>query len=93
MLNHKMMVAVAILGASVASLGCVSKGLLRQTTEKLDARVDSTESAVEANERRIEDMARETDGKIAAVESSANRALDDLRHGRFEGAAVLVNHG
>jgi outer membrane protein OmpA-like peptidoglycan-associated protein len=73
------MVALVILGASLASLGCVSKGLLRDTKEQIDARLDSTESGVEANERRIQDMARETDGKIAAVESSAKSAMDSSR--------------
>ena len=64
--------AVAVLGAS----GCVTKSAYRESATKTDARMNSTQSAVEANERRIADPAGETDSKLETIEGEVQRAME-----------------
>jgi outer membrane protein OmpA-like peptidoglycan-associated protein len=66
---------IALVGV-LGSTGCVSKKLFRKNVEETDQRVAGVESGVEANERRIEDLATETDGKIAEVRGTAERAVE-----------------
>ena len=63
---------VAVLGAS----GCITKSAYRENATKTDARMNSTESAVEANERRIADLAGETDSKLETIEGEVQRAME-----------------
>ena len=69
------MVALLVL-VLVASTGCVAKKLFRSNAEKTDSRIASSESAVEANERRIADLRTETDSKIADLEGATERAVE-----------------
>ena len=68
-----------ILGLFVAvlvlSTGCVSKKTFRQNVDEQASRMDSAESAIESNERRIGDLKTETDGKIAALEGRTDEAV------------------
>ena len=65
-----------VAGILLVAPGCVTKKLFRKNVEETDTRMGSTESAVEANERRIGDLKSETDGKIAEVDSKAERAVE-----------------
>lgn len=58
----------------VVSTGCVSKKVFRENVEESSARMDSAESGLEANERRIGDLKGDTDSKIAALEGRTNEA-------------------
>lgn len=62
--------------AIMASTGCVTKKLFRKNVEDTNTRVTGVESAVEANERRLGDLGRETDSKIASVKTDAQRAQE-----------------
>ena len=62
--------------ALVVSTGCVTKKLFRKNVEDTDARVASSESAIEANERRIGDLKGETDSKIEALQGQTERAVE-----------------
>jgi outer membrane protein OmpA-like peptidoglycan-associated protein len=75
-MRKRQVVMVALLAAVlvVAAPGCVSKKMFRSNVEDTDTRVGSMESAVEANERRISDLKSETDSRIAAVDSKADKA-------------------
>jgi peptidoglycan-associated lipoprotein len=57
------------------STGCVSKKVFRANVDDTVTRVDSVESGVEANERRIGDLKGETDSKIAALEGRTDEAV------------------
>jgi len=60
----------------VASSGCVTKKLFRKNVEETDARVAAAETGIEANERRIQDLRDETDSKLAAVDTKAEKAVE-----------------
>lgn len=57
------------------SSGCVSKKVFRANVDDTATRVDSAESGIEANERRIGDLKDETDSKIAALEGRTDEAV------------------
>jgi outer membrane protein OmpA-like peptidoglycan-associated protein len=57
------------------STGCVSKKVFRANVDETASRVDSAESGIEANERRIGDLKTDTDSKIAALEGRADEAV------------------
>ena len=61
--------------ALVAGTGCVSKKKFRSNAEAVDGRVAAVESGLEANERRINDLADETDSKISTLEKQTNEAM------------------
>jgi len=69
-------IAVVALLATLGSTGCVSKKMFRKNVEETDQRVAGVESGVEANERRIEDLATETDSRIAEVRGTAEKAVE-----------------
>jgi len=58
------------------STGCVSKKVFRANVDETAARVDSAESGIEANERRIGDLKTNTDSKIAALEGRTDEAVE-----------------
>jgi len=77
MLERKTVILVAIvLVALVAAPGCVTKKLFRKNVETTDARVTDVETAVEENERRIEDLGASTDSKISALEGKTQQAVE-----------------
>jgi outer membrane protein OmpA-like peptidoglycan-associated protein len=67
---------VFILVVLVASTGCVTKKVFRKNVEDTESRITGVESAVEANERRIEDLGQETDDRIAAIKGTAEQAVE-----------------
>lgn len=69
-------VAVVAMLTTLGASGCVTKKLFRKNVEETDTRIQGVESGVEENERRIQDMRQETDGKIAAVRDTADRAVE-----------------
>ncbi len=69
-------VAIGLALALFASTGCVSKKLFRKNVEETDQRVSEVETGVEENERRIRDLKEETDSRLAAVDSKADRAAE-----------------
>jgi outer membrane protein OmpA-like peptidoglycan-associated protein len=60
----------------VASVGCVTKKVYRKDMEQNDQRLKGVESGVEDSQRRIGDLRTETDGKIAAVDGKAQKAVE-----------------
>jgi outer membrane protein OmpA-like peptidoglycan-associated protein len=63
------------LAVVVLSTGCVSKKAFRSNVDESASRMDSAESAIESNERRIGSMKDETDSKIAALEGRTDEAV------------------
>lgn len=61
--------------ALVAGTGCVSKKKFRNNAEAVDGRVAAVESGIEANERRINNLADETDSKIGALQKQTDEAM------------------
>ena len=69
------MIAVVVLVTVLFTVGCVSNSVYRKDLESTNQRVSGVESGVEENERRIADMAKETDAKVAAVDAKADKAV------------------
>lgn len=68
---------VALVAAAlILSTGCVTKKVFRKNVEETDQRVSGVESAVETNERRISELATETDDKIESVRGTAEQARE-----------------
>lgn len=59
----------------LAGTGCVTKKRFAENVQATDSRVSSVEAGVEANERRLVDLRKETDDKIGAVDGHARRAM------------------
>lgn len=70
------LVAIGVMLALFASTGCVSKKLFRKNVEETDQRVSEVETGLEENERRVRDLKEETDSRLAAVDSKADRATE-----------------
>jgi outer membrane protein OmpA-like peptidoglycan-associated protein len=69
------LVGIAVLSL-VASTGCVTKKVFKKNVEETDARIQGVESGVEQGERRISDLATETDQKIGSVRGTAEKAVE-----------------
>lgn len=68
--------AVAAVLALTMTTGCVGKKLYREDMEATNQKISAVESGVEDNERRIDELASETDSKVAAAASQAERAVE-----------------
>jgi len=68
--------AVATALAVVGSTGCITKKVFRKNVEETNTRIQGVESGVEENERRIGDLGKETDQKIASVRQTAEKAVE-----------------
>jgi peptidoglycan-associated lipoprotein len=78
--NRAAAVVVAILAIAVmVGSGCVSKKQYQTNVDDSDRRMGAVEDAVESNERRISDLGKETDQKIASVDGKANQAMDSSK--------------
>lgn len=99
MQNRKFaMLLSLIVIALVVSTGCVSKKVFRANVDETAARVDSAESGIEANERRIGSLKTETDSKIAALEGRTDQAVEigksaDARATKAQEAAERAARG
>ena len=71
--RHSLVLGVAAL-AVLAGTGCVTKRQFRDNVSATDTRISGVEDSVEANERRVDDLRKETDGKIVEVRDQADRA-------------------
>jgi len=69
------MIAVVALVTILFTVGCVSNSVYRKDLESTNQKITGVESGVEDNERRIADMAKDTDAKVAAVEAKAEKAV------------------
>ena len=61
--------------AVLAAPGCVSKKAHESSMEDLDGRVVAVESAVEANQKRINDLDKETDQQVAALKADNQKSM------------------
>lgn len=66
--SHVTVLAACLVLVLVAGNGCVGKKRYTNDIEQQDARMSSIESAVEANEKRVADLGKETDRKLSEVE-------------------------
>lgn len=68
-------VAVTLLAVAL-STACVTKKTYQKTQTETGARVDNVQSGVEANERRIGDLSKDTDARIASVKGDVQKASE-----------------
>ncbi len=69
------MIALAAL-ALVGAPACVTKKVFRQHADETDTRIKGVEGGVEQNERRVTNLATETDVKISQVRGTAEKAME-----------------
>ena len=65
-------IALLLAGTTLAD----DSKMFRKNVDETDQRITGVESGVESNERRIDDLASETDSKIASVRQTADRAVE-----------------
>lgn len=90
---RKSLVMVGALALAVTvSTGCVSKKVFRKNVAETDTRMQSVETGVETNERRITDLGKDTDSKIASVRGTAEKAVEigNTAMGKAEDAQKLA---
>ena len=74
--NRVRAVVTAILTLALAvGTGCVSKSMYRDSVDDTDKRVGAVEDAIEANARKIDDLGKETDQKLAALDGKTAQAM------------------
>ena len=61
--------------AVLAAPGCVSKKAHESSMEDLDGRVVAVESAVEANQKRIDDLSKSTDQKVNSLKADNQKSM------------------
>jgi len=66
--------AAGLVLVAFGATGCVSKGKYKTDVQQTDARLASMEDAIESNEKRIDDLGKSTDQKLAAVGQKADQA-------------------
>jgi peptidoglycan-associated lipoprotein len=60
--------------AVLTGTGCVTKRQFRDNVSATDTRISGVEDSVEANERRVDDLRKDTDARIGEVRGQADRA-------------------
>jgi len=74
MKNGKIVLAVPVALALVFSSGCVTKKVFKKTVSEQDQKIDTVQSGVEANERRIKDVDDKAKMEIGRLDSKADAA-------------------
>lgn len=69
-------IAGLALVAVAASTGCVTKKVYRKQVEETSSRIDGVQGAVEANERRVGDLSKDTDSRIAGLRGDVQKAVE-----------------
>lgn len=73
-------VRALLLGFTISGLlaapACITKKVFRKNVEETDTRIKGVEGGVEQNERRISDVSKDTDQRIASVKGTAERAVE-----------------
>ncbi len=73
--NLTMYAGVALFSL-LASTGCVTKKVYRKNVEETGARIEGVQSGVEANERRIGDLSKDTDSRVAGLRTDVQKAQE-----------------
>ena len=66
--------AAGIACAVIVAPGCVTKKVFRQTVQEQDQKIDTVQSGVEANERRIQEVDEQTRQEINGLKSKTDTA-------------------
>src|SRR5437867_6864375 len=84
--------AVPVALALVLSSGCVTKKVFRKTVQEQDQKIDTVQSGVEANERRIKDVDDKTHMEVARLDQKADaaKARGDEAYQKAESAEKLA---
>jgi len=65
-----------VLVAVLASTGCVTKKVFRKHADETDARIEGVQTGVESNERRIGDLGKDTDTRLAGLRTDVQKAQE-----------------
>jgi len=74
MKNWKAVFVVPVALGLVISTGCVTKKVFRNTVQEQDQKIDTVQSGVEGNERRIKEVDDKTKVEIGRLDSKADAA-------------------
>lgn len=62
--------------AVAASTGCVTKKIYRKNVDETNSRIEGVQTGVESNERRIGDLSKDTDTKVAGLRGDVQKAQE-----------------
>jgi len=74
MRNLKSALVVSVGLALVLSTGCVTKKVFRKTVQEQDQKIDTVQSGVETNERRIKEVDDKTRADVGRLDAKADAA-------------------
>lgn len=74
MRNLKSALVVSVGLALVLSTGCITKKVFRKTVQEQDQKIDTVQSGVESNERRIKEVDDKTRADIGRLDQKADAA-------------------
>jgi outer membrane protein OmpA-like peptidoglycan-associated protein len=89
--RYSMLVLPVALALTV-STGCVSKKVFKQSMQEQDGKIDTVQSGVESNERRIKEVDDKTRTEVARLDmkSDAAKSRGDEAYQKAEGAEKLA---
>lgn len=89
--RYSMLVLPVALALTV-STGCVSKKVFKQSMQEQDGKIDTVQSGVESNERRIKEVDDKTRTEVARLDmkSDAAKARGDEAYQKAEGAEKMA---
>lgn len=84
--------AIPLAFGLVLSAGCVTKKVFRTTVQEQDRKIDTVQSGVEANERRVKDLDSKTMTEVGRLDakSDAAKARGDEAYRKAETAEKLA---
>lgn len=88
----KSLLAVPIVAGLALSTGCVTKKVFRNTVQEQDRKIDSVQTGVEANERRVKELDSMTKAEVGRLDSKADAAKmrGDEAYSKAEAAEKLA---
>src|SRR5436309_1819808 len=88
----KLTMAAPLVASLALSTGCVTKKVFRQTVQEQDRKIDTVQSGVEANERRVKDLDGKTMMEVSRLDAKADaaKARGDEAYQKAETAEKLA---
>lgn len=92
MKRWKIALAAPLVAGLVFSVGCVTKKVFKSTVQEQDRKIDTVQTGVEANERRVKDLDATTKGEVTRLDGKTDAAKmrGDEAYKKAEGAEKLA---
>ena len=70
----KLSMAAPLIAGLALSTGCVTKKVFRSTVQEQDRKIDTVQTGVEANERRVKELDSVTHQEVGRLDAKADAA-------------------